>query len=95
MFWNREEKAKKQLQEDIQNGVQKKLLEFSDEIVQLKRDMRDIRDGLEKLEIKALESRKIYGKKLKQMFGDEEKQEDDETKSINNPVILPYNGSFK
>ena len=87
MFWN-----KKQPEEP---SMQRKLIEFSDEIAALKRDMRDIRDNLEKMEIKVLESRKVYQRKLKNLVGDEEESQMEETKGINNPVILPYNGSFK
>ena len=76
-------------------SIQRKLIEFSDEIAALKRDMKDIRDSLEKMEIKVLESRKVYQRKLKNLVGDEETEEMSETKGINNPVILPYNGSFK
>lgn len=84
MFWN-----KKQPEEP---SMQRKLIEFSDEIAALKREMKDIRDGLEKMEIKVLESRKVYQRKLKNLVGDEEDQEMDQSKGINNPVILPYDG---
>jgi len=57
--------------------------------------LKNYKNEFEKLEIKALESRKVYGKKLKQLVDREEDQEMEETKGINNPVILPYNGSFK
>lgn len=87
MFWKKKEPENP--------NIQTKLLEFSDAIAELRRDLKDIRDNLEKMEIKVLESRKVYQRKLKNLVGDEDKEEMEEQKSINNPVILPYNGSFK
>jgi hypothetical protein len=87
MFWN-----KKQPEEP---SFQRKLAEFGDQLADLTRQMKDMRNDLEKMEIKVLESRKVYQRKLKNLVGDEEETEMEETKGINNPVILPYNGSFK
>lgn len=70
----------------------KKLIDIEDKLSELSRRLKDLEDNYEKLEIKALESRKIYSKKLKNLVGDEEKSELEEAKSINNPVILPFNG---
>lgn len=84
MFWN-----KKQPEEP---SMQRKLAEFSDSLADLTRQIKQIRDDLEKMEIKVLESRKVYQRKLKNLVGDDEKDEMEETKGINNPVILPYNG---
>ena len=87
MFWN-----KKQPEEQ---SYQRKLAEVNDQLADLTRQMKQIRDDLEKMEIKVLESRKVYQRKLKNLVGDEEETQMEETKGINNPVILPYNGSFK
>ena len=87
MFWN-----KKQVEEP---NFQRKLADFSDQLADLTRQMKQVRDDLEKMEIKVLESRKVYQRKLKNLVGDEEETQMEETKGINNPVILPYNGSFK
>jgi len=37
----------------------------------------------------------LYKKKLKIRAGLEEKEEQEETKSINNPMFLPYDGDFR
>jgi hypothetical protein len=86
---------KKNVNTEEKNLQQRKLLEFSDAIAELKRDMKEIKDSLEKMEIKVLESRKVYQRKLKNLVGDEQEEEMQEAKSINNPVILPYNGFVK
>jgi hypothetical protein len=87
MFWN-----KKQVEEPT---YQRKLADINDQLADLTRQMKQIRDDLEKMEIKVLESRKVYQRKLKNLVGDEEETQMEESKGINNPVILPYNGSFK
>lgn len=87
IFWNKKKEE--------EPSTQKKLLEYSDAIAELRREIKDIKDNLEKMEIKVLESRKVYQRKLKNLVGDKEDEEMEEQKSINNPVILPYNGSFK
>ena len=61
------------------------LFELSDKMAEVTRELKQIKEDIEKLEIKALESRKIYHKKLKQEFGDDAKDE----KSNSNPVLLP------
>jgi hypothetical protein len=86
-FWN-----KKEVEEPT---YQRKLADINDQLADLTRQMKQIRDDLEKMDIKVLESRKVYQRKLKNLIGDEEEQDMQETKGINNPVILPYNGSFK
>jgi uncharacterized protein YtpQ (UPF0354 family) len=55
-------------------------------LAQLKIEFKYYKDEFEKLEIKALESRKIYGKKLKQIL---DKEENNEPKDIYNGVLLP------
>ena len=74
----------------------KKLIEIEQKQGEFSILLKELRNDLDKLEIKALESRKIYHKKLKNLLGEEEssKEEEDmqQAKSINNPVILPYNG---
>jgi hypothetical protein len=59
--------------------------ELEKAFAQLKQEMNFYKDDFEKLEIKALESRKIYGKKLKQLV---EKEEKPESKGIYNGVFL-------
>lgn len=88
MFWN-----KKAPEEP---SIQRKLAEFSDALADLTRQMKEVRNDLEKMEIKVLESRKVYQRKLKNLVGEEEESsKEEEEKSINTGVILPYNGSFK
>lgn len=60
------------------------LAKFSEELFMLHKEMKELRNDLDKLEIKALESRKIYKKKLQQAFGDDESSE-----SSGNAVLLP------
>lgn len=83
MFWN------KKVEDE---SLAKRLLCAEDTVRLLSRSLDDLKDTVEKLEIKALESRKIYGKKLKQLAREEEESE---TQGINNPVILPYHGAFQ
>lgn len=91
MFWNKKKEE--------EPSVQRKLVEFSDKIAELAREQKQMRDDIDKMEIKVLESRKVYGRKLKNLLGEEESSKEEEemqeAKSINNPVILPYNGAFK
>ena len=54
---------------------------------QLKKEMNVYKDDFEKLEIKALESRKIYGKKLKQFVEREEESSKEEEKASNSPLL--------
>lgn len=61
-----------------------------DEIAEIKRVIKAMQADVETLEIKALEAKRSYAKKLKQL----DNKEKEETQSINNPVILPYDGSF-
>jgi hypothetical protein len=49
--------------------------------------MKFYKDDFEKLEIKALESRKIYGKKLKQFVEREEESSKEEEKASNSPLL--------
>jgi MoxR-like ATPase len=64
--------------------INKKLLSILDDMERIKRDLKEIRNDLDSLEIKALESRKIYKKKLSKLVGDEEKEEEE----TNNPLIF-------
>jgi len=60
-------------------------------------------DRISKLELKSdeLESKIDFTKaeiklmRKKRLKVDEEEKEDDNSKELNNPVILPYNGTFK
>ncbi len=65
-----------------------KLNELIFEVNKLKIELKDIQNAIEKLEIKALESRKLYHKKLNELYGDKEtsggKEED-----IYSKVFLP------
>ncbi len=81
MFWN-----KKQPEEP---SFQRKLAEFSDQLADLTRQIKDMRNELEKMDIKVLESRKVYQRKLKNLVGDEEEEQ---SQNINSPVLLPDNG---
>ena len=65
--------------------VQERLSKFSRQFLDLKAELDDLKNKLDKLEISALESRKIYKKKLQQAFGDEEKSND----GLGNSVLLP------
>jgi hypothetical protein len=56
---------------------------------QLKQEFKMYKDDFEKLEIKALESRKIYGKKLKQFVEREEESGKEEDKETLHSVLLP------
>lgn len=82
MFW--------QKKQDISEVYKDILLRMQDKIAGIEREVKDLREQIEKLEIKALESRKIYHKKLKNMFG-EEKEESETNK--NPSVFLSPNGS--
>lgn len=50
--------------------------------------IRDLEDRMDKLEIKALESRKQYKKKLNQLYGDKE-EGDKKEEGLNSSVLLP------
>ena len=54
----------------------------------LKVELKDIQEQIQKLEIKALESRKLYHKKLNELYGDSAEKE----KDIYNGVLLPEDG---
>lgn len=60
--------------------------------LQLKQEFGFYKNEFEKLEIKALESRKIYGKKLKQLVEREEESSKEGEKDIYSGVLLPDNG---
>lgn len=84
-------------QEDAPN-YSKKLIEIEDALALHSRELKELRESLEKLEIKALESRKVYHKKLKNLLEEEEsskEEEEGEAKGINNTVLLPENGIIK
>ena len=82
MFWKKSQ--------DISEDCHKKLSEFGETMHKVVRDIEDIRDKLDKLEIKALESRKTYHTKLKKLFGEEER----ESETNKNPsVFLNPNGA--
>ena len=56
---------------------------------QLKLEFKFYKEELEKMDIKVLESRKVYQRKLKNLV---DKEEDTGEKDFNSPVILPYHG---
>jgi hypothetical protein len=60
-------------------GLDKAFAQLKLEMDEVKRKMTNYADDFEKLEIKALESRKIYGKKLKQFIQKEEEKAEDDT----------------
>jgi len=60
---------------------------------QLKQELKFYQDELAKMDIKVLESRKVYARKLKNLVDKEGQEEMSEAKGINNSVILPYNGA--
>jgi hypothetical protein len=64
------------------------------EINKIKTELKDIQNTIEKLEIKALESRKLYHKKLKEIYGEEEPSGEKE-KDIYKGVFLPDDGIIK
>lgn len=66
-----------------------KINELSYDVSRLKIELKDIRDAIEKLEIKALEVKKLYHKKLNDLYG----QEDKKGKDIYNGVLLSDNGN--
>lgn len=64
--------------------------ELEKALEQLKREFKYYQEELAKMDIKVLESRKVYARKLKNLVDKEDITE--ETKGINSSVILPYNG---
>jgi len=58
------------------------------EINKIKIELKDIQNNIEKLEIKALESRKLYHKKLKELYGEKELSGEKE-EDIYSKVFLP------
>lgn len=75
----------------IPDDTEKKKIENFIDLSIIQRKIEDLSDRMEKLEIKALESRKIYYKKLKNLYGDEEKKE--EENNIKTNVFLSPNGT--
>lgn len=65
------------------------LLSLETEVGKIKKDLIDIKEALEKVEIKSLENRKLYHKKLKELYDKEE----GETKDIYNGVLLKESGN--
>ena len=64
------------------------------DINKLKIDIKDLQNQIDKLEIKALESRKLYYKKLKSIYGDNEIADTDKEKDIYSTMFLKDNGSL-
>lgn len=62
-----------------------------EEVASLKRQIKEINETLTTLEIKALETKRAYAKKLKML----DKDSGEETKDLYSSVILPYDGSIK
>lgn len=81
MFWRKNK----------EDPNQKKLIDLGIEFVKIQAEMKEIRDNLEKLEIKALESRKVYHQKLKKLYGEEEQKTEN---SIKESILLSPNGDF-
>lgn len=69
-------------------ATHKKVNDALFEINLIKIQIKDIQNSMDKLEIKALESRKLYHKKLKELYGDEEKSGGKE-EDIYSKVFLP------
>lgn len=67
------------------------VLRLTEKVTILESEIKNIKDSLEKLEIKALESRKVYHKKLQNLFGDEEKKSESNLKPS---VFLSPNGDI-
>jgi len=53
------------------------------DISEVQQQIKSLKEDIDKLEIKALESRKIYKKKLNALVGDEDKEN-----NSNNPLIF-------
>jgi hypothetical protein len=70
-----------------------KFLDVWKAINRLENSNLDIKNSLEKLEIKALESRKLYHKKLSQLYGKE--TEEEKPKDLYSSVLLPEDGNIK
>jgi predicted RNase H-like nuclease (RuvC/YqgF family) len=79
MFWH-----KKNLTSEEYEKLSKQITDLSQQIQQLKSTTDFLETNLRSL--RGLVNRKLSGDK---------DMEETETKDINNPVILPYDGSFK
>lgn len=82
MFFSRREQPISESFKDI-------LIRLSEKVAVLEGEVKNIKDNLQKLEIKALESRRVYHKKLQNLFGDEEKKSESNLKPS---VFLSPNG---
>jgi len=69
---------------------QKRLSDFDNKFSQIYNDMKILRENLDKVEIKALESQKVYKRKLKNLLGDEENKTENNLKPN---VFLSPNGT--
>lgn len=69
------------------DNMQRKLLEFSDEIRELTKEMESVRKKLDDVEIIALESKKKYADKLKKLTSKDDIEEDSD--NYLGGVILP------
>jgi len=68
--------------------ISQEYVDLQERIIYLEKRMKDFATELEKVEIKALEGQKVYRRKLKNLLGDDEKQED-----LNKSVFLSPNGA--
>lgn len=84
MFWKNE---KTQVNSAEYEKLYKKLLEISASVEELTLKYKILSTNYDNL--RGNFSRKLRGLK------EEEKEEEEQQKDINNPVILPYNGTFK
>ena len=87
-FWRRNEK--KYLNSEEYESISKKVTQLSSTIEELSTKFKVLETNYNDLRGKF--NRKLSGIKKEEANGDELGQE--ETKTINNPVILPYDGTF-
>ena len=85
MFWNKKKNAE---QTNLNSAEYEKLLKKS---VEVTAKLEELQIKLEVLRTDLQDMRGKFNRKLRGIRLEEE----EETKDINNPVILPFNGSFK
>lgn len=82
-FWNN-----KSVNSEEYEKLSKKISELSSDVTELTAKIRIITSDVSNL-------RGLFNRKLTGLKKEEQQEENEEEKSINNPVILPYNGLFK
>ena len=81
-------------EEQKEQTIQRKLLEFSDEIAKFAREMKDVREDIERLQIKALETQRVYKTKLSKLVGEEEKSaKEEEGQNIKTTELFKIRGN--